>query len=103
MDKEKELKETAKLVKVILENYPIARDSDQYLYLRVAKSLNPDSLERPFVEVMANLKELGLPCFETVRRCRQKVQEENPRLKGTQKVRSYRSINEEVFKEFARG
>lgn len=103
MDKEKELKNTAKLVKDILEYYPIARDSDDYLYIRVAKELNPTVLNRPFAEVMANLKELGLPCFETVRRCRQKIQADNEDLKGSEKTRSHRAINEEIFKEFARG
>lgn len=102
MDKEKELNQTMLLVKDILVKYPIARDSDMYLYLRVAKTLNPTSIDRPFSEVVLNLENLGLPCFETVRRTRQKIQEKFPNLKGSRKVQSLRSINEEAYKEFAR-
>jgi len=103
MDKEKELNQTMSMVKDILIHYPIARDSDMYLYLRVVKKLNPTAADRPFSEVLLNLENLGLPCFETVRRTRQKLQEKYPKLKGSDKVRSLRSINEEAYKEFARG
>lgn len=102
MDKEKELNQTQVIVKDILMNYPIARDSDMYLYLRVVKKLNPAAVNKPFSEVVLNLEELGLPCFETVRRTRQKLQAEFLNLRGSDRIRSLRSINEEVFKEFAR-
>jgi hypothetical protein len=102
MDKEKELNQTQVIVKDILMNYPIARDSDMYLYLRVVKRLNPAAVNKPFSEVVLNLEELGLPCFETVRRTRQKLQAEFLNLRGSDRIRSLRSINEEVFKEFAR-
>ena len=103
MDKEKELNQTMSMVKDILIHYPIARDSDMYLYLRVVKRLNPTAADRPFSEALLNLDNLGLPCFETVRRTRQKLQEKYPKLKGSDKVRSLRSINEEAYKEFAHG
>lgn len=102
MDKEKELNQTQVIVKDILMNYPIARDSDMYLYLRVVKRLNPAAVNKPFSEVVLNLEELGLPCFETVRRTRQKLQAEFLNLRGSDRIRSLRSVNEEVFKEFAR-
>ena len=102
MDKEKELNQTQVIVKDILMNYPIARDSDMYLYLRVVKRLNPAAVNKPFSEVVLNLEELGLPCFDTVRRTRQKLQAEFLNLRGSDRIRSLRSINEEVFKEFAR-
>lgn len=102
MDKEKELNQTLLLVKDILIKHPSARDSDMYLYLKVMERLNPAAIDKPFYEVILNLKALGLPCFETVRRSRQRVQEKFTDLKGSEKVRSLRSINEEVFKEFAR-
>ena len=102
MDKEKELNQTQVIVKDILMNYPIARDSDMYLYLRVVKRLNPAAVNKPFSEVVLNLEELGLPCFETVRRTRQKLQAEFLNLRGSERIRSLRSVNEEVFKEFAR-
>ena len=102
MDREKELNQTLVMVKDILTHYPMARDSDMYLYLRIVKRVNPSAAGMKFEDVILNLNDLGLPCFETVRRTRQKVQAENPGLKGSEKVRSLRSINEEIHKEFAR-
>ena len=86
----------------IIGEYPLARDCDQYLYIRVMKILNPDSCNMNFVDVMLNLKELGLPCFETVRRTRAKIQANNPELKPSEKVKNFMEINEEIFREYAR-
>lgn len=103
MNKTNELTNTSAIVMDILTHYPIARDSDTYLYLRVVKKLNPDCLNKSFVDVISNLSELGLPCFETVRRSRQKIQQDHPALRGSEKYEKFRADNEEIFKEFARG
>lgn len=102
MDKEKELEYTSRIVKEILINCEKARDDDNLLYMLVVKRLNANALDKPFWEVMASLNELGLPMFETVRRTRQKIQAEFTDLKGSERVRSFRAINEEIFKEYAR-
>ena len=102
MDMEKELSRTANVVKKMLIEYPAARDSDMYLYFKVVNYLNPQAISRPFGDVILGLAELGLPCFETVRRTRQKLQADFPDLKSSEVVESLRSINEEVFKEYAR-
>ena len=102
MDREKELNQTLVLVKDILVAHPAARDSDMCLYSIIVSRLNPAAARMPFGEVILRLNDLGLPCFETVRRTRQKVQAEHPDLKGSVKTRSFRSINEEIHKEFAR-
>lgn len=100
MGKQEELKQTQTLVKDILTKYPMARDSDAYLYIRVVKVLNPNALDDKFYNVMLNLKELGLPCFETVRRSRAKLQSTYPELKGSEKVQDFRTMNEEIYREF---
>jgi len=102
MDKEKELNQTLDIVKDTLSHYPAARDSDMYLYHIITLRLNPTAARMPFGDVILRLEELGLPCFETVRRTRQKVQSEHPELKGSVKIRSIRSVNEEIYKEFVR-
>ena len=102
MDKERELVKTNDLVKDILVRFPDTRDSDMYLYYKVVNELNPQAVSMPFGSVLLRLDELGLPCFETVRRTRQKIQAEHPDLKGSVVVQSLRSVNEEIFKEYAR-
>ena len=99
----KEFKQTRKIVKNILTDYPQTRNSDNALYIKVVETLNPQAIDRPFANVLSNLEELGLPCYETVRRTRQKLQEEIPELKACDVVEDYRTMREEEFrKEFGK-
>ena len=52
------------------------------------------------IDVMLNLKELGLPCFETVRRTRAKIQAENPELKPSKEIQDFRAELEEEFRDY---
>ena len=101
-----ELKTVALLVKNILETRPKARNSDDYLYFLICytklKNQGVDIRSISLSEALLHRKNYGLPCFETVRRTRQKVQADNPELATTEKVQEIRSIKEEVFREFAR-
>ena len=102
MGKADELKNTTKLVKYLLETEPKTRDSDNYLYVRVVNKIYPQAISMPFINVMYNLEGLGLPCFETVRRSRAKIQAKHPELKGSPVIQDFRAANEEVFREYAR-
>ena len=64
-----------KRVETILQNDFEARDDDRYLYYLVCKQIR---------SVMMN-KEILLPNTESVRRCRQKLQEENENLWGNRR------------------
>ena len=100
---EKEFKKTRALVKDILEKEPYTRNSDMALYIKVVERLNKNALNKPFWEVLSNLEDLGLPCFETVRRNRQKIQELYPELQANEKVQDFRTEREMEFrKEFGR-
>jgi len=97
----KEFKQTRILVKEILETEPSTRNSDMDLYIKVVEKLNYDALHKPLVQVLSNLEVLGLPCFETVRRTRQKLQAEIPELQACDKVYDFRCEREEEYrKEF---
>ena len=102
MDREREVKKTHSLVKLILTECPQARNSDTYLYYKVVEKLNPVALHRTFEYTLLNQKELGLPCFETVRRTRAKIQAANPDLQSSEPVHSFRSVNEEIMRDYAR-
>lgn len=97
------LKNTKELVKAILQNDPQTRNSDMLLYLKVCKIKNTTALDLPFAAVITQLDKLNLPPFESVRRSRQKIQEEHPELAACDVVEGFRSENEHAFREFARG
>lgn len=97
----KEFKQVKHIVKTILTEYPQTRNSDNLLYLTVIETIGKGNIDKPISEVLLNLEELGLPCFETVRRTRQKLQAELPELQACDKVYDYRCEREEEYrKEF---
>ena len=102
MDKEKELNNTNEIVKELLETVAETRKCDNLMIALVVKELNPDALNMTFLDVLMNYNDLGLPTFETIRRTRQKNQAQNPDLKPDKKIQSFRNINAEIFKEYAR-
>lgn len=96
------LRGTTKIVKSILETNKMARNSDNYLYIEVCKTINPQVIHKPFMDVMADLKAYNLPSIETVGRCRRKIVENNPELAGNSRVEAERALNELEFREYAR-
>ena len=95
------------MVKLILLKHPEARNSDNILYLYVLKEKGKQKdikLENmSVISFFTKIKELGVPSIETVGRCRRKIVESYPQLAGNDTVEGYRRVNEETFKEFAKG
>lgn len=102
MSKSKELQTITAIVKDILVNDPQSRNSDEYLYYKVCKSVGCRFLHLPFSQVIVNRKAYGLPSYESVGRARRKLQETHPELAGNSTVEAHRMLNEEVFKDYAR-
>lgn len=102
MNKATELKTTTEIVKNILQRFEKARNSDDYLYLKVCESINEIGINLPFHKVILNREEYKYPAFESVRRTRQKLQATYPELQGTDEVEGFRKVNEEAFKNYAR-
>jgi hypothetical protein len=98
--------QTQKLVKIILESDEKARNSDSFLYFRVLnvlgkeKGLDMDCI--PVTAFLLKMKEWGFPPFESVRRSRQRVQQQFPELSAKKTVAEKREENEEVYRQFAR-
>ena len=107
MSKAKDLRTYTGLVKSILEEDQQTRNSDSYLYLKVLrhiaseKDILLDDLTVP--DFLVSMNVLGMPCFETIRRTRQKLQEKFPELSAKETVQEFRAENERGFREFARG
>lgn len=78
--KTEKLKRIADIVKDILEQDYLARTDDCYLMLKVLEVTHPNEVGKTFSEVMLNAKRNKIN-FESIRRCRQRVQEKRPYLK----------------------
>ena len=101
----KSLHKTKDLVMSILEKDEMTRNSDSYLYMRVIRKIaeteNVNIGSMPVSEFLLNMPKLPFPPFETVRRARQKAQNERPWLAASPKVSEYRAENEQEYRSFA--
>lgn len=103
----KDLKTITKLVKAILEEDEITRNSDSWLYLKVIeqiaqeKDINLYGISVPWF--LANMSVMGFPPFESVRRARQKIQATFPDLASDKRVAAMRAENEVDYRAYAVG
>ena len=105
----KKLLKTSNLVKEILTEIPATRNSDSLLYLKVIEriaTLSDQPIDLTQLSVpyfLCNIKKLNFPYFETVRRARQKVQENHPELKSSAEVEAVKVQKEKAFRAYALG
>ena len=90
---------TKDLVEWILRHDEKARGDDRYLIFVFYKIKYPQIMSLPFRDVMLMG---GMTSFESIRRCRQKLQEQNPELKPDDEGQKARDEWEYVMREFAR-
>lgn len=98
------LKTIEKMVYDVLKSNPKARDNDMELYYIVSKEfffLTHGRAKLLFEDVMRNYKALGIPCFESVRRTRQKIQAAHPELGCSPDVRRARHRNRKAYVDYA--
>ena len=102
-----DLKTTTALVKAILEQDKRCRNSDSMLYYRVLeiigrrKGVDINEMSIPYF--LLNMSGTEFPPFESVRRARQKIQENHPELGACKEVANARAMNEMGYLEYARG
>lgn len=95
----KDLKTIESRVRVILSNHKEARDDDMILYLLYCNRYGEVKIgELPFEMVMNNYKVFHIPCFESIRRTRQKIQAVTPELGCSPKVRRARKSSKAISK-----
>lgn len=90
------------LVIRILQTDRGARNSDNKLYLAVIDNLVLNGSQLPISEVLLNQKRLGIPPFESVSRCRRRLQSVYPNLRGNDEVLTGRRKKERAFKDYYR-
>ena len=81
------------IVKEVLEEDVMAREDDFTLVVDVYSKMNEEVLDCSFSEVMLAHKILGLPSFESITRCRRKLQATYEHLQAPKKVKDIR-LNE---------
>lgn len=92
------LKRMQDKVEYLMQMYPATRDDDRKLIGAVYTVFYGVDVNAPFKDILLNDK---LPNFETIRRCRQKAQEENEALRG--KRDKERIDNQKEYLEYAKG
>ena len=99
------LKTIENRVLAVLKEHPDARNDDMKLYLLVSESCIYETHgigTVTFADVMTNYKAFGIPCFESIRRARQKIQAKCPELGCSPEVRRARHRMERVYSEYAK-
>ncbi len=97
--KTKDLYKLEDIIKEILEKDYRAREDDAYLIFLVVQKTHPDIAGTTFANVMFNAKKNKIN-FESIRRCRQKLQAKYPDLKNKDTT-SLRSKEQTEYKEYA--
>lgn len=81
------------IVKEVLEEDAMAREDDFTLLFDVYYKLNEEVMDYTFSQVMLAHKILGLPSFESITRCRRKLQATYEHLQAPKKMKDIR-LNE---------
>lgn len=90
------------IVREILKHNPDTRSDDFLLYRAVCKRICPMVFGvLSFDRALSYHKEIGLPSWETVSRCRRKIQEHHPELRDERTAR-IRDEEELAYVEYAR-
>lgn len=97
------IQKVSNIVKEILERNKATRDNDNLLYVEVIYAIKPEVVNSNFRYVLSNANFLGLPPFETVSRCRRKLQRTYTELKASKEVEEGRAKKLDEVLDYVRG
>lgn len=89
------------LIKGLLTLNPQLRDNDDMLIAEVYRVYGVAT--ESFADVMASRKRRKLPGFESIRRTRQKLQEQEPALRASKETQKARKSEEVKYYDYAKG
>lgn len=89
------------IVEQVLEEWPVTRNDDCLLIIGVSKKMGVDVRGISFRDAMVNRKKLNIPNWETVTRCRRKIQERRPDLVSAAALKRRREA-EAKFRSYSR-
>lgn len=87
------------MVEAIMKEYPGTRDNDRELIQTLYGKYYGVDYYKPWGAV---IRDKNLPSFESIRRCRQKLQEQNEELRGSKASEEARLNKQEEYLEYAR-
>ena len=90
------------IVYQVLQEVPETRKGDFVLVAEVYNKINPELKYLRFSEVMLAHKELKLPYFESISRCRRRLQNIFEELRPSKEVQEARDEEQLVYREYAR-
>lgn len=96
-----ELKRTSEIVLRLLKEDILTRKDDNYLIKRVHEEIIPRASDMTLNQVLGLINQKQLPCFESIRRARQKAQEKYPELTDVETM-IHRLDKEQEYREFVR-
>ena len=88
------------MVEKILKEYPGTREDDRELIKTLYGKYYGIDYYQPWGSVIKNK---NLPSFESIRRCRQKIQEKDESLRGSKKSEDAKLDMQEEYLEYVRG
>jgi hypothetical protein len=92
------------VVEIILQEEPLTRDDDMYLYYLYCTKygfLGSGNFHKIF-EDKEYRTSLGVSVFETISRCRRKLQSEDPSLRSSQETQYQRLEQEKKIEEYVK-
>ena len=95
------IEKTEKYVENALRNRPHTREDDNLLYVDVIRQINPALVNVNFLMTFESARKKKLPAYETISRCRRKLQEKYPELAETIEVRKQREEQQMNMFEYA--
>lgn len=98
----KEIKKIEERVLEILQAYPDSRSNDFVLFARYIKRFNPELEHVGIVYALMEAKRIKTPNYESVTRCRRRIQETHPELRAPKNICGKRADREEFFREYSK-
>lgn len=89
------------IVKEVLEEDVMSREDDFTLIVDVYYKLNEEVIDYTFSQVMLAHKLLGLPSFESITRCRRKLQATYKHLQAPKRIKDIRLNETSDFIDYA--
>lgn len=96
------MKDYSEYVERALKEHECTRDDDHKLFVWVVYYIKPELLNQPFRLAFFYASENGMPSYESISRCRRKLQEKHPSLRGTTWEKRHEKENDYIRK-YSRG